>query len=43
MKEVKQHVDVGNVKKQAMKKYKAHMMYGKSGKGIMAKTYKKHL
>tara|TARA_R100000541_G_scaffold1739_2_gene6674 strand:+ start:346 stop:471 length:126 start_codon:yes stop_codon:yes gene_type:complete len=26
-----------------MKKYKAHMMYGKGGKSVMAKTYKKHL
>tara|TARA_R100000544_G_scaffold33230_1_gene19689 strand:+ start:49 stop:180 length:132 start_codon:yes stop_codon:yes gene_type:complete len=25
------------------KKFKAHMMYSKAGKGIMANTYKKHL
>jgi len=24
-------------------KFKPHMMYSKSGKGVMAKTYKKHL
>ena len=27
----------------ATKKFKPHMMYSKSGKGIMANTYKKHL
>ena len=27
----------------ATKKFKKHMMYSKSGTGIMANTYKKHL
>jgi len=43
VKEVKQRVDVGNVKTIIMaKKFKAHMMY-KGKNAIMAKTYKKHL
>jgi len=29
--------------KNMAEKFKPHMMYAKSGKGIMANTYKKHL
>ena len=31
------------MKKKAPKKFKAHMMYPKSGRGRMAKTYAEHL